>query len=118
MSLTVSTKSYAIDRQYPDSHIYAGPATTLSSKDSIEAKRVLPKPTATDPGKAKPALRLVRTVTCADGVKRDQVLMISGSFSANIADADIVSMVTDAKELLLQEIAGTIKVFRAMKLSY
>lgn len=118
MSLTISTKTYTADRAYPDSVMYMGPANTLSIRDSIEYKRVNPKPTASDPGKAKPGIRIVRTVTCADNVKRDAILYISGSLPVGISDTDIGLLLTDGKDALALEVANTTSCFKKLKISY
>lgn len=118
MSITVSTKSYNQDRIAPDVISYAGPANTLSNSDVLEMKRVYPKPVKGFAGVAKPQEKLTRTVTLADGTKSDAILTISASLPVGIADADITALLTDGKDLLALEVAGTTSVFKKLDITY
>lgn len=99
MSLTVSTKSYTEYRTNPDAIAYAGPANTMNSKDTIEFKRVFPKPTATFAGVGRPTVKVVRSVTIGSSVV-DMILNISGSIPVGTAQADIEALLADAVSLL------------------
>lgn len=118
MSLTVSTKTYNQDRITPDAIVYTGPANTLSIKDTIELKRVYPKPTSTFAGVARPAAKLVRTVTLADATKADAIITISASLPVGIATADVDAMVDDAVSLLALEAADTTKLMKNLDITY
>lgn len=118
MSITVSTKSYNQDRIAQDVISYAGPAQTLSHSDVLELKRVYPKPVKGFAGVAKPQEKLTRTVTLADGTTSAAILTISASLPVGIADADITTLLTDGKDLLALEIAGTTSVFKKLDITY
>lgn len=118
MPLTVSTKTYNQDRIAPDVISYAGPANTLSITDILEMKRVYPKPVKGFAGVAKPQEKLTRTVTLADATKSEAILTISASLPVGIADVDVTALLTDAKDLLALEIAGTTSVFKKLDITY
>jgi hypothetical protein len=118
MAITISTKTYSQDRISPDAIAYAGPANTLSIVDLIEHKRVYPKPVKGFLGVAKPQIKLTRTVTLADTTSHDAILTIGGSLPVGMSDADIVTLLTDAKDALALEVAGTTNVFKKLDITY
>lgn len=119
MSLTVSTKSYTLDRSQPDAISYKGPAHTLSIKDLIELKRVYPKPVKGFAGVARPTIKVVKTVLLADGVTHaDAIVNVTGSFPVGMSDADVGLMVDDVKSLMTLESAGTTHVMDQLALNY
>jgi hypothetical protein len=118
MSITVSTKSYNQDRITADAITYAGPANTLSVSDFLEIKRVYPKPVKGFAGVAKPQEKLTRTVTLDDGTTADAILTISGSLPVGMSDSDITALLTDGKDVLALEVAGTTSVFKKLDITY
>lgn len=119
MTLTVSTKTYAADRQNPDSTVYAGPANTFSIKDQIEFKRIAPKPDGSFAGFFKPEIKLVKTCTLADGVTRkDAIIKLSGSLPVGMTDADLTAMLLDAKDRVTAEHGGATNLFKKGTISY
>jgi len=119
MSITVSTKTYSAARTQPDAVLYTGPANTLSIQDTIELKRVYPKPVLNNAGVARPAIKLVRSVLMPDGLTRkDMIMTLSGSIPVGTSDADIASGVADVGSLVALEVAGTTKVMKTLGISY
>lgn len=118
MSITLNTKSYSQDRVNPDSIGYVGPANSITVKDQVEAKRVLPKPTKDFRGVSRPQYKITRTVTLDDLTKKDAILLISGSLPVGMAAVDITSLVADGVDLLQLEEAGTNKLFSGNKVTY
>lgn len=118
MPITVSTKSYTQDRVAPDAIVYKGPAETFTVKDSIEAKRVHPRPTKDFRGVSRPQYKLTRTVELDDASKRDAILTISGSLPVGMSNADVASMIADAVDLLQLEEAGTNNLFLKNDITY
>lgn len=106
MPLTLNTKVYAPYRQLPDSTIFAGPANTISSTDTVSMRRVFPVPTKTDLGVAHPAIKVVKTLTLADGVtKKNMIVDIYASVPVGAASADVLLVLDDAADLIdLQEV--------------
>lgn len=119
MTLTVSTKTYAADRQNPDSTVYAGPANTFSMKDQIEYKRIAPKPNGLFAGFFKPEIKLAKTCTLADGVtKKDAIIKISGSLPVGMTETDLVAMLLDTKDRVTAEHSGATNLFKKGTISY
>jgi len=119
MPITISTKTYKAARTTPDAVTYTGPGNTLSIKDTIELKRVYPKPVTGFAGVARPAYKQVRTVTLADGItKADAIYNQSGSFPVGMTDADIAIMLADAASYLALEIANTTALNKKLEVVY
>jgi len=118
MSLTLSTKTYNQDRVTPDAIVYSGPAQTFSVKDSVELKRVPPKPTKDFRGVSRPAMKIVRTLEMDDATMKDAILSVSGSLPVGMTGAQITALVADAVDLLQLEEAGTTAVFAKNDISY
>lgn len=68
MSLSVNSKTYAVDSVAPDLVKYAGPAQTASVKDVFSLGRTRPKPTAVFSGVSRTDGKLTRTVTLTDAL--------------------------------------------------
>lgn len=118
MAITLNTKSYVQDRIAPDAIGYSGPAQTFSKKDSIELKRVAPKPTKDFRGVARPTCKITRTVTLEDASTAEAILTISGSLPVGMAPADVTSLVADGGEFLSLEKAGTHALFSKGDITY
>jgi len=63
MSLTLGTHVYTQDRTFPDSVKHVSASNDFSNEDSLTLSRSYPKRTATSNGNARPAVKLVETVT-------------------------------------------------------
>lgn len=100
MAITVNTKSYSSYRALPDSNTLAGPAQTASINDSITLRRKFAVKTKDFAGVNRPGVKLVRTLTLADATKADAIIDISGSIPVGAADADILSLLSDASVTL------------------
>lgn len=118
MSITLSSKPYNQDRITADAITYAGPANTISKSDTLEIKRVYPKPVKGFAGVAKPQEKLTRTCTLADGTTADAILNISGSLPVGMSDADITALLTDGKSVLELEVSGATSVFKKLDITY
>lgn len=120
MTITVSTKSYSQHRVQPDSISYAGPANTVSAQDLIEFSRVAPKPVGDFGGMARPAVRLVRTVTL-NGDATTKALMsltVTGAIPVGVASTDVDALIADAVDVLQLEEAGTTDLIKDLKITY
>lgn len=118
MSLTISTKTYNQDRIAPDAVLYTGPANTLSLKDTIEYKRVYPKPVKGFAGVARPSIKVVKTVYLVDGTYQDANLFAGGSLPVGISDADATALIADLVSALTLESAGTTKIIKNLDITY
>lgn len=97
MALTYNTRSYTEHRNTPDSIMYAGPANTLTLKDYLSLGRVLPKPTASFAGVARPSIKQVKTVTVnsVTGETADMIYTVSASIPVGALAADIDALHAD-----------------------
>lgn len=97
MSLTFNTKVFKLDRTLPDTNTYAGPTKTLSVVDKIDFKRVMPKPTSTFVGVARPSLKRTRSsvVNAISGARLPAIIEVSGSLPVGMTDADIDDLLAD-----------------------
>lgn len=95
--MLLNTRTYTVDRTNPDSVKYVGPANTLSVSDTLEMKRVYPKPTATFAGVARPTAKRVKTVTLNGDAATvaDYIISVSGSMPVGMAEADIDAGLAD-----------------------
>lgn len=100
--MLLNTRTYNIDQTKPDAITYAGPAHTFSRKDIFQMSRVMPKPTATFAGVARPAAKRVLSVVvnATTGARADSILNISGSMPVGMADADIDAILADGAAFL------------------
>lgn len=100
MPLTVNTKTYTSYRTQADQNQLAGPANSLSTKDTITLRRVFPKPTKDFGGVARPGVKVVKTLTLSDGSTHDMILDVSGSVPSGAVEADVLSVLSDAAVVL------------------
>lgn len=102
MSFTLNTKAYAFDTN-PSSDVgrHVGPAHTLSVKDLIDLKRVMPKPTSTFAGVARAGVKIARTVTLSSGAKAEAIVEVSSSLPVGMVQADVDSIRDDLGDLLI-----------------
>jgi hypothetical protein len=100
MTITVNTKPYSSYRALPDSNTMSGPAHTASVHDTIAFRRKFAVKTKDFAGVNRPGVKLVRTLTLADATKADALIDISGSIPVGAADADILSLLSDAAVVL------------------
>lgn len=97
MSLTINAKAYAADRNTPDAVVYVGPAHTFSHADKAELKRVMPKPTSTFEGVARPNFKVSRTVTinATTGATATAIHSGDNSLPVGMTDGDIDLLLAD-----------------------
>lgn len=102
MSLVFNTKTYPADGFGVNVISYAGPARTVSLKDDLSMKRVLPKPTATFSGVGRTAAKLTRTMTLAGALTPtwDGIIEINVTLPVGTPDASADALVADAAALL------------------
>jgi hypothetical protein len=101
--MLLNTRTYNTDRVQPDSVSYAGPANSLTTKDTLEFKRVYPKPVTGFAGVARPQAKLTKTVTVTNGSvseSHDAIITISGSLPVGMAAADVDGLLADMASLL------------------
>lgn len=101
MSITVNTKSYSPFRTQADQNQLAGPANTVSAKDTITLRRQFPKVTKDSNGVGRPGIKVVKTLTLADGItKKDMIVDVSGSVPAGAVEADVLGVLDDVADTL------------------
>jgi hypothetical protein len=81
----------------PDAVAYTGPANTLTTKDTVEFKRVMPKPTSTFKGVARPTFKQVKTVeiNATTGETADAIVQLTASLPVGMTDAAIDAFLAD-----------------------
>lgn len=92
--MLLNTRTYNVDRINPDAVQYAGPANTLTIKDTFEMKRTMPKPSGTSLGVARPMAKRVKTFTVGT-TNVDAIVTLSASLPVGIAAADIDALLAD-----------------------
>lgn len=95
MALTINTKTYSPFRTQADSNQFAGPANTVSVKDTLTLRRQFPKVTKDSAGVCRPGFKVVKTLTLKDGSQKDMILDVSGSVPAGAVSADILAVLSD-----------------------
>lgn len=101
MTITLNTKPYSPFRTQADSNQLAGPANTVSEKDLVTFRRVFPKVTKDSAGVGRPGIKVVKTLTLADGVtKKDMIIDISGSVPSGAVSEDVLRVLDDAYDML------------------
>ena len=100
MPITLNTKSYASYRTQADSNQLAGPANTVSTKDTITLRRQFPKVTKDSAGVGRPGVKVVKTLTLGDGSRKDMIIDISGSVPAGAVEGDVLLVLDDAADFL------------------
>ena len=98
MTITINTKAYKADRVNPDSIDFAGPAQTLTIKDSLQTKRIYPKKGGGTGGVARPACKMTKTVVVdvISGRTAEGHIRIEGSLPVGMSAVDIESLLSDA----------------------
>lgn len=105
MAFTINTVVYAPYRNLPDSNVLASPSNNASTTDTVALSRVFPKPTKTDAGVSRPRFKRVKTLTLADGSKKDMIIEVSGSVPVGASTVDVLAVLDDTADSLdLQEI--------------
>lgn len=99
MSLTISTKTYTEYRQQPDAIAYAGPANTISNKDIVELKRVMPKPVGAFAGVARPNVKFVQTQDLGE-TNVDAIVNVTGSLPVGMTNTAIEDLRDDVVSFL------------------
>lgn len=97
MSLTINSKSYALDSNSAGTADYAGPANTMSLKDILRLARTAPKPTAIFSGVSRTMSRFSKTYTLTGALTPTAVgaVEINSSLPVGAADADIDTLCAD-----------------------
>lgn len=118
MAITYNTRSYTEYRNSPDSIAYAGPAHTLTLKDNLSCARVLPKPTSTFAGVARPSLKQVKTVVvnATTGETADMIYTVSASIPVGAPSADIDAIHADLAAFINS--ADCKSLFKSLKLNF
>lgn len=100
MSITVSTKTYALDAYTtPDRVKYVGPANTASVKDQIFMSRVAPKKTKDFDGVVRAAEKTVKSVVI-NGITRDCIAETFFSYPVGTPGADVTALRVDHSSLI------------------
>lgn len=97
MSLTVNAKTFAPDAYSKDSVVYAGPANTVSVKDTIKLARTAPKPSSTFSGAARTQAKFVRTLTLTGALTptSEGIIDTQCQVPVGFTAADVDSLVND-----------------------
>lgn len=103
MSITLNTKSYSSYRTQADSNQLAGPANTVSVKDTLTLRRQFPKVTKDSAGVGRPGFKVVKTLTLADGSQKDMIVDVSGSVPAGAVEADVLAVLDDVGDFALSQ---------------
>lgn len=100
MSITLNTIAFATYRNLPDSVTLASPSHSISNTDTVAMARVFPKPVKDNDGVARPRLKRVKTLTLADGSKKDAMIEVSGSVPVGASDSDVLALLDDVADTL------------------
>lgn len=98
--ITLNTKSYSQFRTQADVNQLAGPANSVSIKDTLTLRRQFPKVTKDSDGVGRPGVKVVKTLTLANGTKKDMIIDISGSVPAGAIEADVLGVLDDTYDFL------------------
>lgn len=101
--MEINTKQYVSFRTQADSNQLAGPANSVSVKDTVTLRRQFPKPTKDSDGVSRPGIKLVKTLTLANGTKKDMIIDIPGSVPVGAAEADVLGVLADAATVLASQ---------------
>lgn len=100
MSLTISTKTYALDTYVSaDSAKYVGPANTAQVKDVVYMKRVAPKKTKDFDGVVRASEKTVKSVVI-NGITRDLIAETFFSYPVGSPSGDVTALRADHSSLL------------------
>lgn len=109
MAVTLNTLAYNQDAFVtPNKVQYTGPGNTFQDKDLLTLGRVAPKPTADFEGMARTSVKRVKTITLADGSRKDAIIEVIASFPVGTANATIDAMRDDVGDFLISADAGTL----------
>lgn len=100
MSITLNTIVFATYRNLPDTVTLASSSHSISNTDTIAMSRVFPKPVKDNSGVARPRLKRVKTLTLADGSKKDMIIEVSGSVPVGASESDVLAGLDDTADLL------------------
>lgn len=100
MSLTINTIAFTAYRSQPDSLVLAAPTNGVSMTDTVALSRVFPKPVKDNLGVGRPRLKRVKTLTLANGTKKDAIIEVSGSVPVGASDADVLALLDDVADTL------------------
>lgn len=100
MPVTLNTVVFNPYRTLPDSATLASSLNTLSVTDTLQLSRVFPKPTKDNLGVARPRVKRVKTLTLADGSKKDAIIEVSGSIPVGASTTDILALLDDTADAL------------------
>lgn len=93
--MLLNTRTYSPHRQLTtDSVTYAGPAHTLSSKDTLELRAIDPKPAKGFPGVARPSAKLTETQAIGTTTS-DLILNLTGSIPVGTSVEAIEAKLAD-----------------------
>lgn len=95
MSVTINTKVFTSFRTQADSNMLTGALNTPTVKDSLTLRRTFPKPVKDNPGVSRPGFKVVKTLACSDGFKRDMIVDVSGSVPVGAVEADVLAVLAD-----------------------
>lgn len=97
MSLTVNAKTYSADAVQRDTVAYAGPAHTVSVKDTIKLARTAPKPTEVFSGVGRYQAKLTRTLTLTGAKTTTADAIVDATFQVPVGSlaADIDTLIGD-----------------------
>lgn len=105
MSLSINEKLFAAFRSQADSNMLAGPTNSATVKDTLTLRRQFPKPTKDSDGVSRPGVKIVKTLTLANGLKKDMIIDVPSSVPVGASDADILGVLSDLQVALgLQEV--------------
>lgn len=100
MSLIINTVTFSAYRSMPDNLVLTGPLNGIGFQDQIQMSRIFPKPVKDNDGVGRPRFKRVKTLTLADGTKKDMIIEVSGSVPVGAADADILAVLDDVADAL------------------
>lgn len=100
MSITLNTIVFSPYRALPDTSTFASPSHSISTTDTVAMSRVFPKPVKDNDGVGRPRIKRVKTLTLADGSKKDMIIEVSGSVPVGASDSDVLAGLDDTADLL------------------
>lgn len=102
MAITLNTLAYNQDAFVtPNKVNFVGPSNTSSLKDVLSLARTAAKPTKDDEGVTRAETRRTKTVTLANGLKKDVIIYAGCSIPVGAAKADVDAVRDDIGDLLI-----------------
>lgn len=90
MAITLNTLAYNQDAFVTANKVrYTGPSNTFQTKDIIDLARTAPKVTATSAGVARASFKSVKTLTLADGSKKDMIVETNFAVPVGAVSTDV-----------------------------